>query len=156
MTKAEVNNSGDKSDNSVNSSDSPKPNPGKDNSSEIKITLNTEDDRKNNSNSNSDANENQSDKKVLVINLKNIKKISLSGNSLVIEFNGGEKAEKTVISEQEVVNNRKLSKVKNYLRDTQRSSVSAEELNGILNTNSNSSNPRKNNYPSKQNSKPLF
>ncbi|MCE8163135.1 MAG: hypothetical protein I3273_03170 [Candidatus Moeniiplasma glomeromycotorum] len=140
-------NSNDKSDNSVkvNPDNSPQPNPRKDNLSEpeIKISFNPAEEPKKNPGAERPNETKPDHNQVLVINLKDIKKISLVDDNLVIEFNQGEKAQ-TVVSEQ-ITKSQEFSAVKSYLKTSGRSSVSNQELANIIsqkNTdNSNSSSP---------------
>jgi hypothetical protein len=138
-----ITNSKDKSDNPVVQSDnSPKLNPGADNSPEIKINLNQAENPKNTPAEKPNETK-KDDNQTLVINLKDIKKISLVGGDLVIEFNQSEKTQ-VVVSEQ-VTDNRELSAVKDYLQKNSRSSLNSQELANIIsqkNTdNSSSSSP---------------
>lgn len=142
-----ITNSDSKGDNSVDPVNVPPSNsePRK-NSSEIKISLNqvagepSRNEPKNNlgEKSQNGANEVSANNQVLVINLKDIKKISLVGDDLVIEFSQSEKTQ-TVVSEQ-IVNSQELSAVKDHLRNTHCSSVSQQELAQIISADNPNSN----------------
>jgi len=148
-----ITNSDNKGDNSVGPVNSPQSNSESKNLPEIKISLNqavgesSRNEPKNNSGEKPQNGANKdNNNQVLVINLKDIKKISLIGDNLIIEFNQSEQTQ-TVVSEQ-VNSSQELSAVKNYLQTTQRSSASGQELANIIsqkdksadNSNSNSLN----------------
>src|SRR4051794_12128946 len=130
-----------KNDNSVNPASSPQPNPEKsDYSFEIKLNPST-DNQKNSPQTNRDEAKKENNNQMLVINLKDIKQISLVGDNLVIEFNQSEQTQ-MVVSEQ-ITNNRELSAVKNYLQNSHRSSMNSQELAQIIsqtNTDNSSAN----------------
>jgi hypothetical protein len=151
-----ITNSNDKNDNSVkvNPGNSPKPNSGKDNNlSETKSNNNVktikfenkEEDGKNNPTKSSSA---ESDNKVLVIDLKDIKKITLRADGkLEIEFNNAEGDNYTisqVIADEQINNNQTLQKAKNFLEKSKQNSLSQSELTKLTQNNSTSTNPTKN------------
>jgi len=146
-----ITNSDSKSDNSVGSVNSSQSNSEPKNSSEIKISLNqavgelSRNESKNNPGEKSQNGANKdNNNQVLVIN--DIKKISLIGDNLVIDFNQSEQTQ-TVVSEQ-INSSQEFSAIKNYLQTTHRSSVNGQELANIIsqkdkgadNSNSNSLN----------------
>jgi hypothetical protein len=151
-----ITNSDSKSDNSVGPVNSPQSNSEPKNSSEIKISLNqavgesSRNEPKNNPGEKSQNGANNDNNQVLVLNLKDIKKISLIGDNLVIEFNQSEQTQ-TVVSEQ-VNSSQELSAVKNYLQTTQRSNVNGQELANIISQkdkDTDNSNAKSPNQPSK-------
>jgi hypothetical protein len=113
-------------DNSVKAIPDNSPKPGTNQTLEIKISPQPVDNPKD-----SLSNQSNEPKKALTINLKDIKKISLVGNNLMIEFNQNSPSQ-VVVSEQ-VRDNPVLSKVKNYLQSAQRSTLSQQELASIIN-----------------------
>ncbi|CAI2194647.1 16368_t:CDS:2, partial [Funneliformis geosporum] len=125
----------DNSDNSVGSVNAPPSNSEPKNSSEIKISLNQAGEPKNNPREKSQNETEKGNNQTPVINLKDIKKISLVGDNLVIEFNQSEKRQ-TVVSEQ-ITNNQELLAVKNYLRKNNQTSLSQQELNKIFSKENN-------------------
>lgn len=132
-----------KSDNSVNPSNSSQPNPGKDKSSEVKSDVKTIK-FENNSTNPIENSPNQADNKTLIINLKNVKKITLTteGN-LVIEFDNKREnnwySTSQTITPDQINNNQELQTVKNYLDKNNQSSLNQHELNELLSKNDNNS-----------------
>ncbi|CAG8601462.1 12765_t:CDS:2 [Ambispora gerdemannii] len=139
-------NSNGKSDNPVNSPNS-NPEPDQSPASSIKTIKfeNKEDDDNNNP---TDPVEKSSNKK-LVINLRDIKQITLTPDgNLVIEFNKSENnnsQETQIITDQQINSSQELQTVKNYLQKSKQKSASQQELNNILNTNSNTTEKPKDN-----------
>jgi len=93
---------------------------------------------------------NERDNQALIINLKAIKKITLtSDNNLVIEFNVNDKSETQIITNKQITNSQELQKAKNYLQKENKNSISQQEFNSLINTNSTtptSTEKPKNNY----------
>lgn len=137
-TPQPITNSNSKSDNSANPSNSPQPDSEPDKSPESKIKTikfeNKENDSKNSPN--------QTDNENLVINLKNVKKITLTaGGNLVIELNNQKEGNYSIsqtITPDQINTSRELQKVKNYLEKNNQSSLNQQELNRILNKNNTS------------------
>lgn len=105
-------------------------------------------DDKNNDNKSSSNNQNEpinNDEK-LVINLWDIKQITLtSDGSLVIEFNKSGKttfATQTILSEQ-IIHNQELQKAKGYLQKEGKTSISQQEFNKLISSNSTVANSTK-------------
>ena len=117
-----ITNSDHLSDNSVKTNPDNSPKPGTDQTLEIKISPQPVDNPKNKPK--------KDNHQTLTINLKDIKKISLVGNNLMIEFNQNSPSQ-VVVSEQ-VRDNPVLSKVKSYLQSAQHSTLSQQELASIL------------------------
>jgi len=158
-TPQPITNSNDKGDNSVSPSNSPQPNPWKDNkSSETKNNVKTikfenkESGGKNNpaSNEKSPA---KNDDKVLAIDLKNVKWISLtSEGNLIIKFknekstNSSEIGSIQKITAEEIKNSQELQKIKNYCQKNGKSSLNSQELSNLIQnkTGSASVNPTEN------------
>jgi hypothetical protein len=109
--------------------------------SEIKISLSQAGEPKDNPGEKpqNEAVKKDKNNQVPVVNLKDIKKISLVGDNLVIEFDQSEQTQ-TVVSEQ-ITNNQELQAVKNYLRKNNQISLSQQELNRSINANNGSSVP---------------
>lgn len=80
--------------------------------------------------------------KFWVIDLKNIKQITLrDGGKLEIEFNSVQTGDNwysisQVISTEQINNNQELQTIRNYCQQNGKDSLSQQELNNILNTNS--------------------
>jgi len=149
-----ITNENSESDNSVkvNPGNFPQPNPGVEKAPKDspKIVINQEGNQKNNPGKVQPNETKPDNNQVLVINLKDIKKISLVGDSLVIEFNQSEQTQ-TIVSEQ-VNSSQELSMVKNYLQTTQRSSVNSQELANVISQKdkgADNSNPNSPNQTSK-------
>jgi len=140
-----ITNSGGKSDNSVSPTNSPQPNLGPDIRSDNKISIKPEDRNKNTTSGPDSANtQNKNDNKTLIINLKEVKKITLwNDGRLEIEFNNPESENYSlsqVISSEQINNNQELRKVKDYCQQNNRTSLGQQELNNLLqNTENNSS-----------------
>lgn len=91
----------------------------------------------NNEKSDSENNPIKPNNKTLIINLKTIKKITLtSDGNLVIEFNINDKSETQIITNKQITNSQELQKAKNYLQKANKSSISQQEFNSLINTNS--------------------
>src|SRR5207248_10473872 len=86
---------------------------------------------------------NQTDNETLIINLKNVKKITQTAEgNLVIEFNSKQKDNYSfsqTITPEQINNSKELQKVKNYLEKNNQTSLSQQELEKIFNKSSNSS-----------------
>ncbi|CAI2165499.1 15612_t:CDS:2, partial [Funneliformis geosporum] len=134
-TPQPITNSNDKNDNSVGSVNAPPSSSEPKNSSEIKISPKPVGESKDNPREKLQNETEKGNNQTPVINLKDIKKISLVGDNLVIEFNQSEKRQ-TVVSEQ-ITNNQELSAVKNYLRKNNQTSLSQQELNKIFSKENN-------------------
>jgi len=149
-TPQPITNSNDKGDNPVSPTNSPQPNPRKDNSSETKNdnkvkTIkfeNKENEGKNDSTNPVENSPNKTDNETLTINLKNVKKITLSGGNLVIEFNskqGENYSTSQTITSDQINHNQELQAVKNYLEKNNQNSLSQQELDKIFNKSNNNS-----------------
>ncbi|MCE8164056.1 MAG: hypothetical protein I3274_07715 [Candidatus Moeniiplasma glomeromycotorum] len=142
-----------KNDNLVNPSNSPQPNPGKDNSSETKNNVkvigfeNKENDNKDKPNNSVGKSPAKNDNKALIIDLKNVKWISLTDDgSLIIEFKN-EKSENSSeigairkITAGEINNSQELKKVKDYFQETGKNNLSQKELAKIFSKSKGSDN----------------
>jgi len=104
----------------------------------------------NNEKSDSENNPIKPNNKTLIINLKIIKKITLtSDGNLVIEFNINNKSETQILTNKQITNSQELQKAKNYLQKENKNSISQQEFNSLINTNSTtptSTEKPKNNY----------
>jgi len=134
-------NSNVRSDNPI--SNSPKSIPELDRSSASSIkTIKFENKEDDDNNNYTDPVEKSSNKK-LVINLRDIKQITLTPDgNLVIEFNKSENdnSEQVVqtVTDEQISINQELQIVKNYLQKNKQKSASQQELNNVLSTNSTS------------------
>jgi len=134
-------NSNVRSDNPI--SNSPKSIPELDRSSASSIkTIKFENKEDDDNNNYTDPVEKSSNKK-LVINLRDIKQITLTPDgNLVIEFNKSENdnSEQVVqtVTDEQISVNQELQIVKNYLQKNKQKSASQQELNNVLSTNSTS------------------
>lgn len=156
-----ITNSNDKNDNSV----SPYHNRirNNDNSSEVKNSVKTirfenkENDNKDNSAKSNEKSPAQSDNQTLIINLKEVKNITLRNDGkLEIEFNNaGENnnnwiSKNQLVSSEQIVNNSELQKIKDYCQKNGKNSLNQQELNNLLQAAKNNSNlfpsPKSQNY----------
>jgi len=154
----QITNENSESDNSVkvNPGNSPQPNPGKDNQSETKNdnkvkTIrfeNKENEGKNDSTNPVENSPNKTDNETLIINLKEIKKITLSGGNLIIEFDNKQESNhwysiSQTITPDQIKNNQELQTVKNYLEKNNQNSLSHQELNKLLSKDKQAVSPEK-------------
>ncbi|CFW92908.1 protein of unknown function (Glucocorticoid receptor-like; DNA-binding domain) [endosymbiont DhMRE of Dentiscutata heterogama] len=81
---------------------------------------------------------NPNDNKNLVIDLKNVKKITLRGDgNLEIEFNNSENDDYSIsqiVTDEQISNNQELQKIKNYCQEKGKNSLNQQELNSLLAT----------------------
>lgn len=145
-----VTNSNDQSDEvKVNPGSSPKPNPGKGETSETKNNVETIRFEKNPVNPASEKSPNKtSDNETLIINLNNVKKISLNAEgNLMIEFKKEEQwgnySTFQTITLNQVNSSQELQKVKNYLEKNNQNSLNQQELDKLFSKSNNSVSPEK-------------
>lgn len=140
-----ITNSNDQNDNSVkvNPGIFYNPNLGKDKSSERKSEVKTtefenkEDNGEKISPKSIEKPLTKGDTKTFIINPKTIKKITLtSDGNLVIEFNINDKSETQIITNKQITDSQELQKAKNYLQKENKNSISQQEFNSLINTNS--------------------
>ncbi|CAG8608778.1 9748_t:CDS:2, partial [Paraglomus occultum] len=91
---------------------------------------------------------NQRSSEFLVINLKDIKKITLtSDGDLIIEFNqpenNSDKSLSRTITTEQINTNQELQTVKNYCQRNGKNSLSQQELNNLINSNKTSASTNK-------------
>ena len=123
----------------VNPGNSPKPNPGKEELSEpknnVKVIKFENNDDKIPANPASEKSPNQTDNETLIINLKSVKKITLSAEgNLVIEFKKESNLHsmpQTIFAEQ-LSQSQELQKVKNYLEKNNQTSLNQQELGKLF------------------------
>ncbi|CAG8770981.1 5932_t:CDS:1, partial [Ambispora leptoticha] len=126
----------------VNPDNSPQPNPGKDSPSEEKNNIKTikfenkEDNHEKNSSKSTEKS--PEDNQTLILNLRNIKKITLtSDGNLVIEFNESENnhanRQKTqIITTEQIKQSQELQTIKSHCQKNGNSSLSQQELSKII------------------------
>jgi len=171
-----ITNSNNKSDNSVSPSNSPQTeNSGKDKPFEVENSakiikfekegmvhseLSQNNDGKDNSAKPVEKPSAKNDNQTLIINLKEVRKITLRNDGkLEIEFNNVENEGKEnnycssisqVLSSEQITNNSELQKIKDYCQKSNKNSLNQQELNNLLQDAKNSSNslssPKPQNY----------